>query len=95
MKSEAEQKRILLIKGQNIPGVPLDYHSIKAKTVRELLKGIDPTKEWDTYGLMIGNSLLKNYQTIESVKELDCLFHPLLGSCQHLVGYVVKESQIF
>lgn len=73
----------------------MEYESIKNKKIRDLLKDLDASQEWETYGLMIDDFVLKNYETIDSVKEVKALFEASAGISKHVVGIVLKESHIF
>lgn len=87
----------LILKGENFKGINLDYNAIKSKKIKDLLKDLDKnkSKDWDSYGLMIGDIVLKNYQSIESVPEVDDLFKPRTGTSKHIIGLVINEAHIF
>ena len=64
----------LIIKGENFHEVNLDYHAVKNKKIGDLFNDLDSSRKWDTYGLMIDDFVLKNYQSIKEVSEVDELF---------------------
>ena len=60
-----EAKNYLILKGKGIDSKNIEFSDIKGRKVIDILRSVDERKEWNNFGMKIGDAILRNNDVLE------------------------------
>ena len=90
MKKLKEVKNRMIIKREGFDVINLEYEKVKGKKIIDLLRLFGDKEDWSCWGMLIGDRVLKNKETVESYKDIETMFVPISGVVKHITAFVLN-----